>query len=157
MQSQKAYGKDDIKNDQEVTSTFEELSNAHNKIFRDSGILFQDNNNFFRNSHSFYSSRLSADDKQYTYTITVPGYDKEEIKIEMLGEYITVSAQKQKKEADKKDVALEENSAFYQKILLPKDTNKDKISSTLKNGILTITIDKSPSPKKEEAKIVPIN
>ncbi|XVN43009.1 MAG: phage terminase large subunit [Candidatus Rickettsia vulgarisii] len=48
------------------------------------------------------------------------------------------------------------DSVFYEKLSLPKDINKDSISSSLKNGVLTILLPKAPV-KAEEVKKIPIN
>ncbi len=108
---------------------------------------------------SSLNSYLDVNDKQYTLNIEIPGFDKEQIKIELQRDYLIITAQKtqndQAKDANKYSDQQTRN-AFYQKLFLPKDIDKNNISSNLKNGILTVIVPRVPI-KTEDVKFIPIN
>lgn len=142
----------------EYYNPFEQLSKNMDRLWHK--IAIRDNSGYivdgsFMHSTSF-NSYLDSNDKEHILNIEIPGFEKEQVKVELQGEYIIIKAQKA--EENKKD-NLPANSqfrnAFYQKLLLPKDVNKNAITTTLKNGILTIILPKSPI-KTEEIKTIPI-
>lgn len=145
---------------------FEEQSRLLDKIFGNRIAIWhllptwQENDYIFNNTFNRFSYHIEAADKRYIYYITIPGYDKENINIELQGEYLIIKAQGPKNTKEKKDatpVTKEENHLFYQRLSLPRDINKNTISSSLKNGILTIILERTPQPKKVDTKIIPIN
>lgn len=96
------------------------------------------------------NSYLSSDDKQYILNIEIPGFDKEQVKILLQGEYLLVEA---KKATD--NTGKQSSKSVYQRMFLPSDADKANITSSLKNGILTITIPKLPT-KTIEVKTIPV-
>lgn len=122
------------------------------QLFREMDLWLHNRRNFYYFSHYLDNSfniinyYTEANDRQYIYYVEVPGYDKEEIKIELQGEYLVLKGQHLDKEKSR---------SFYQKLFLPKDINKDSISSTLKNGMLSIFLERVQL-KKEDIKAIPI-
>ncbi|KAJ6644811.1 Replicative DNA helicase [Pseudolycoriella hygida] len=99
-------------------------------------------------------SYFNNNEKEYVLNIEIPGFEKEQVKVELQGDYIIIKAQKLLDGPKKEEVSSlnqKSRNSFYQKLFLPKDVNKDTISSSLKNGILTIILPKSPI-KTEEIK-----
>lgn len=104
---------------------------------------------------------ISDDGKGYYITSDLPGIEKEDIKIELKGDYLTI-------EAEKKDEKEEENKRYYRRersygkfsraVLIPEDAEKDigKIEAEFKNGVLKIKMNKIESVKDEGVKRVEI-
>lgn len=86
----------------------------------------------------------------YKLEIAAPGFEKEQVKISVEGNLLTVAAEKE-------DMKLNENenytrkefgfASFKRSFTLPKTVNTEKISAEYKNGILGLTL-----PKIEDAK-----
>ncbi|WP_341764248.1 Hsp20/alpha crystallin family protein [Candidatus Tisiphia endosymbiont of Beris chalybata] len=109
----------------------------------------------FMNNTSF-NSYLNSNDKEYILNIEIPGFEKEQVKVELQGEYIIIKAQKaEKSKKDDSHTNSQRRSSLDQKLFLPKDVNKNGITTSLKNGVLTIILPKSPI-KTEEIKTIPI-
>ena len=83
--------------------------------------------------------------------LAVPGFAKEDFKIDLNEEVLVVTASKEAKEEAKDEKLVRREfsvSAIERRFMLPKDlVDKDAISAKYDNGILTIAI-----PKKEEVK-----
>lgn len=93
----------------------------------------------------------SKDD--YKIEVAAPGLNKEDFKIDLENNVLTVSSEREeKKEANEEKVMRKEfsNYSFTRSFTLPMTVNADKIEASHKDGILYITI-----PKKEEAKEKP--
>ncbi len=82
----------------------------------------------------------------------VPGVDKSDIKISLVGDELNISGEKKSEQKDEKKnyYRLERNyGAFQRSFTLPAEVIADKISAEYNQGVLNITL-----PKTESAKIV---
>jgi HSP20 family protein len=81
--------------------------------------------------------------------VAAPGFDKNEFKIELNNNLLTVSSEKKEEnEVEGEKYTRREYSyqSFKRSFTLPEEVEADKITAEYKNGILNIYI-----PKKEEA------
>ncbi len=87
--------------------------------------------------------------KDFVLTVDLPGFQKEEINVEVTNDYVNIQARKQEaKEAEdkKKNYIRKERSseAYYRRVTLPQEVNSNLAQASLTDGILQITL-----PKKE--------
>ena len=93
---------------------------------------------------------LSASDKEYTITVEVPGAKKDDIKIEVANNVMTISGEKkQKKEEEEKDFYRQERyyGSFQRVLPLPQDADQDHIKAEFNQGVLTVTMPRKDMPK----------
>jgi len=100
---------------------------------------------------------IMEDEKQYTILAELPGVKKEDSKISVENNLLTLSAEKKLYEIpqDAKILLNEVRTRkFERSIRLPEDADSSKISAELKNGILSITVMKKEvvRPKTVEIK-----
>ena len=110
-------------------------------------------NNLLNNSYSMNRSTIKALNNEYLITLTVPGFIKDQIKIDLNGNILTIwaeSSNKTEESDNKKDIS----STFKQVISLNNDIERNSIKSSLKDGILTINIPRIQ--QKIEPKIINI-
>lgn len=91
-------------------------------------------------------------DDVYTMEMDIPGFDKQDVKIEVDdNDYLTITAEKStsndSEDDDKNYVRKERSYGKYQRSFYVGDIDKDNIDATFENGILKVTM-----PKKEEEK-----
>lgn len=87
---------------------------------------------------------------EYLVSLAVPGMKKDDFKIDVDGNLLTISSEKEenKEEKDKKFTRKEYNySSFSRTFTLPEEINKEKIEAKYEEGILKIAL-----PRKEEVK-----
>lgn len=85
----------------------------------------------------------------------VPGFDKDHIKIKVNGNKLFVKGNiEDENKADDSNNYMNKN--FNYVISLYEDVDQKNISSSLKNGILTITLPRI-EVKEQDAKEIPIN
>ena len=102
---------------------------------------------------------LKEKDGKYYLEIDIPGFDKEDIKIELQDGYLTISAEKDDEREDKhaKYLKRERFSGMCSRSYYVGDNVKEEdIKANFKNGILTIAFPKEPEKKVEEKKYIPI-
>lgn len=130
-----------------------ELSNVQREINR----LFD---NFFHGDvqadDSFFSSvwtpavDIAEQDDQYVVKVELPGVNKDDVKITLESNILTIRGEKkQEKEIKEDNYHRMERSygSFQRSFTLPATVKSDKIDAGFKDGILTISL-----PKAEEAK-----
>ena len=134
-----------------------ELSNIDKKIkkfFEDFDSPFNGDWGIKPFGGSAFTPRVDVtEDNENLYVhAEVPGVDKNDIKINLVGDVLTISGEKKSEQKDEKKnyYRIERNyGAFSRSFTLPAEVIYDKITADYKEGVLTITL-----PKTEEAKIV---
>lgn len=118
--------------------------------------FFKPWNEWFDNG--YFPSRLSTmpavniteNNGTYELSLAVPGMKKDDFKIDIDGDILTISSEKEetKEEKEKKFTRKEYNyTAFSRSFTLPSQVNKDKIDALYENGVLKLSL-----PVKEEVK-----
>jgi HSP20 family protein len=93
---------------------------------------------------------LSEDENQYLIEVSAPGFCKEDFKLEMNKQVLSISGvHEEEKEHKQKKFSRKEftKGSFLRKFSLPEGANVDLIEAHYENGILKVHI-----PKLEEAK-----
>ncbi|MBI5769441.1 MAG: Hsp20/alpha crystallin family protein [Verrucomicrobia bacterium] len=94
------------------------------------------------------ASRFPVDlfeDKDHTYVrAELPGVNRDDINVEVVDGFLTISAARKTPAADGKG---EESCSFSRSVALNDSVHADKVSAAYENGLLTVTL-----PKREEAK-----
>ena len=79
----------------------------------------------------FYYTQLNVneDEESYSFEVDLPGFTKNDIKVDLKQNNLILTAKNDSRERNKT-------------VTLPQDIDGDKISASLKNGVLNITIPK---------------
>lgn len=131
-----------------------------NKVFKP---VYSDVFDSFFNSDSFLPKstvvripavNIAENESEFHIELAVPGLKKEDFKINLEQDQLTISAESKSESTDldepKKYNRLEYNySSFVRSFTLPESADQSKIEAEYKDGILLVSIG-----KKEEAKIV---
>lgn len=91
------------------------------------------------NDNYLNHSTIEVLDKEYLITLAIPGFTREQLKLELNGNILTISAEN-KEQSDENNTKKNINSKFKQVISLNTDIERNSIKSSLKDGILTISI-----------------
>ncbi len=88
---------------------------------------------------------IYEDEKGYHLEAELPGAKKDEISLEIKGNYLQIKGEKkEEREESGKRFYLKESSygSFERCFNLPEDLNQEKLEAELKNGVLKINIPK---------------
>lgn len=99
---------------------------------------------------------LEERDDKIVLTAELPGLTDKDVQVEVNKDYLTVKGEKKsvREEKDKNNFFSERSyGSFERTIRLPSEIIKDKIDAAVKDGILTVTLPKSPEAKKDVKKI----
>lgn len=127
--------------------------------FFDTDKFFSQNNLFSEKEWQIPAVNVTETDKAFKLELAVPGYKKEEIKVHVEQDVLTISAEKQeeKKESHEKYTRREFSyGAFNRSFQLPKGTLHEGISARYENGLMSLVIPKSGTSPGGERKQISI-
>lgn len=99
---------------------------------------------------------IAEKEASYEITVELPGIDEKNIEVSMVNGGLTVKGEKkEEKEEKNKDYHLSERryGSFERYFAVPEGVDVDKIAASFKNGVLTVTLPKTPEARKQEKKI----
>lgn len=107
----------------------------------------------------FPAVNIKESEKQFNIELAVPGFSKEDFKIQMDGDVLNISASK-KSETEKKDEKYTRKeysyNSFTRSFTMPANANADAIEAQYNNGILTLDIAKKELPGNPNKKEIAI-
>jgi HSP20 family protein len=119
------------------------------------GDLFDwSNRNFSDTNTTLPSVNIKESSDAFDVEVAAPGFSKDEFKIELDNDLLTISSEKKVENETKEGESFSRREFSYQSFsrsfTLPNTVNSDKIGAKYENGILKVSI-----PKKEEARPKP--
>jgi HSP20 family protein len=92
---------------------------------------------------------VHVDDEAYEITAAVPGFKAEEVKIQILEDVVTLSAEKEHSENADGEYLMRELplGEFSRSVRLPEPVDASKAQAKVEDGVLTLHL-----PKAEEAR-----
>ena len=101
----------------------------------------------FRSTNNKMKCDIYEKGGDYHIEMDIPGFDKDDIKIESKDGYITIRAEKSHEENDeeKNYIRRERTYGSYERSFYLGNFNDNEVNAEFKNGILKITV-----PKKEQ-------
>ena len=114
---------------------------------------FFDDNFFNKKEKNLMKTDIKEKKDKYVIEMDLPGFEKENIKIELNNGYLTISG-KQENKIDEEEEKYVHKERFYgectRSFFVGDNIKEEDIDAEFKNGILKIDI-----PKKEEQKELP--
>ncbi len=92
----------------------------------------------------------------YKITAELPGMAEKDIEVSLTEDTLTIKGEKRQEHEEKDENRyLSERSygSFQRSFSLPSGVDRDKLAATFANGVLTVTLPKTPEAQKQEKKI----
>ena len=112
-------------------------------------------------NYNLMKTDIREDENSYLLEVDLPGYSKDDIKIDITDGYLTINAKVEKENNDEKKNYVrrerftgEVSRSFY----VGDDIKEDEVKANFKNGILTLEVPKlSLEDKKKDKKYIEIS
>jgi HSP20 family protein len=91
------------------------------------------------------ATNIVENEKEFRLDVVLPGWTKEEVKVEIDKDLLKISGEKKEENEDSKDTFLRKefkHQAFERAFTLPKEINHQDIDAEHTNGILSVRIPK---------------
>lgn len=134
---------------QALTKTTERMPTLFDDFFKPWNEWF-DNGGLWGRVMNIPAVNITENKDEFKVALAVPGMKKDDFNIDIDGNMLTISSEKEetKEEKDKKFTRKEYNfSSFSRSFTLPDEVNKEKIEAKYEDGVLKISL-----PRKEELK-----
>jgi len=128
--------------------------------------FFKPWNEWFGNGGSLWNRALTVpavniteNKDEYQVAVAVPGMKKDDFKIDVDGNMLSISCEKEesKEEKDKTFTRKEYNySSFSRSFTLPVEVNKEKIDAKYEDGVLKLSLPRKEEVKKPAAKQIAV-
>ena len=118
------------------------------------------NTNLWARAMNIPAVNVAEHKDEYIVELAVPGMKKDDFAINVDGNILTISSEKEesKEEKEKKFTRKEYNYAsFSRSFTLPDEVNMDKIDAKYENGILKIVLPRKVEAKKIAAKTIAVH
>lgn len=113
-----------------------------------------DNGGFWNRTMKMPAVNVSDNKDNYVVTLAAPGMKKSDFNIDVEGNILTISSEKEesKEEKEAKYTRKEYSySSFSRSFTLPDEVNKEKIDAAYEDGVLKLTLPKTEVSKKAAA------
>lgn len=112
-----------------------------------------------RKENKFMRTDIKEKDGKYILEIDVPGYNKDNIKIELDNGYLIVTAEANKSNEENKDGYIHQERFFgtcSRSYYVGENIKQEEIKASFKNGILEVSFPKEEQEKIESKKYIEI-
>ena len=127
--------------------TFPELREAEKKLYG-------------RRASREMRTDVHEHDDHYEVDVDLPGFKKEEIRLDLENGYLTVSASKNlDEETTKKGKVIRQerySGAMQRSFYVGEDVTAEDVAARFENGVLTLSVPKKDQPKLPEKKTIAI-
>lgn len=99
---------------------------------------------------------LKESDKDVTVRLDLPGVEAKEVDIQLNGNQLVVSGERKEEKEEKGETyhRIERRSGrFSRSMILPCAVQEDEIDATMKDGILTVVLPKSPEAQSRHIEV----
>lgn len=99
---------------------------------------------------------IAEDDNSYVITAELPGLKKEDIKVGVQNDVLTISGERkyEKEEKDKKFHRVERAyGSFSRRFTIPENSDGEKVSAEFKDGILQVHLPKTETVKPKQIEV----
>jgi len=142
-------------------STLDAMDQLFDKLFHRSlwqnermSSLFDESIGAFKDSKP--KINLSESKKAFIIEAELPGVEKDDIKIDVNTNSVTIKADTRREEKEEKEDYYHheiQRSSFFRSIALPSEVNPDEVKAKFKNGLLKLTLPKSKNGKQRTISI----
>ena len=101
-------------------------------------------------------TNILENEKDYLFQVSVPGLKKDDIKIEIDEDVLTISSNFEDSKEEKSDNFYRKEfvkSSFTRSFYVPEDVDVSKIDAKMEDGILNVSIPKKEIEKKKDSKL----
>lgn len=130
----------------------------NNNIFGDSFFDLFKVDDFDNKFSRLMRTDIKETDKEYIFQIEVPGFTKENIKMNLEDGYLNVEATKEKNTNEEGKYLRKERyyGSISRSFYVGEDVTEEDIKASMNDGVLTISLNKNVEKKEKEKKYISI-
>jgi HSP20 family protein len=83
----------------------------------------------------------------------LPGLEQKDVEVELANDVLTISGEKKSETEDKERLFSERYYGRFERRIPVDDVDQDKVAASFNNGVLTVTLPKSPTAQQKVKRI----
>jgi HSP20 family protein len=99
------------------------------------------------------SVEVSETDKEVKVVAEIPGLEQKDVEVELADGVLTISGEKKSETEDKERLFSERYYGRFERRIPVDDVDQDKVAASFKDGVLTVTLPKSPTAQQKVKRI----
>jgi HSP20 family protein len=96
---------------------------------------------------------ISETDKEMKVTAELPGLEEKDVNVELANGVLSISGEKKSETEDRERRFSERYYGRFERRIPVDDVENDKVAASFKNGVLTVTLPKSPAAQEKVRRI----
>src|SRR4051812_17186977 len=141
----------------EEFSPFMTLHREVNRLFDDVMRDFQmtpfGSDRYFDRSLAWPNIEMSETDREVKVTAELPGLEEKDVKVELAGDVLVIKGEKRSETENEEQRFTERCYGSFERRIPVEDVDQDKVSAKFKNGVLTLTLPKTPAAQSKVKRI----
>lgn len=125
------------------------LSEEQSQMFKEMNEMF--NNRMMALKNQYGSSMSDETNDAFVYEFDMPGLEKSDVKMEIVNNVLLIKGEKKKETGN----GVSNSRNYSYSMTLPKNSDAEKITAVMKNGILKVVVSKKEI-KEEKRKSIEI-
>lgn len=148
----RSNGSRDVTTSRNEGNPFLALHREMNRLFDDAFRSFE-MTPLTAQSIGWPSIEVSETENELKVVAELPGLDEKDVNVELTGSLLTISGEKKSEIEDKERRFSERCYGRFERSVPVDDVDQDKVTATFKNGVLTVTLPKSPAAQQKVKRI----
>jgi HSP20 family protein len=96
---------------------------------------------------------VSETDKEVRVTAELPGLEQKDVQLELTNGVLTIKGERKTEAEDKDRLFSERYYGRFERRIQVEDVDEHKVSASFKNGVLTVTLPKTPQAQSKVKRI----
>jgi HSP20 family protein len=130
-----------------------EMNRLFDDVFRGFDLAPFGNDRFSDRAMGWPNIEVSETDKEVQITAELPGLEQKDIDLELANGVLAIRGEKRTETEDKDRLFSERYYGRFERRIPVDEVEEDKVSASFKNGVLTVTLPKSPSAQQKVRRI----
>ena len=137
----------------------EKVPSLFNDFFTPWNEWFDDRSSLYNRLLTMPPVNIVENKNEYIVSMSIPGFKKEDFKIDTEGNMLTIRSEKEESEEEKEMKFTRKEytySSFSRSFTMPEEINREKIEAKYENGILKLFLPRKEETKKISAKQIAV-
>ena len=130
-----------------------EMNRLFDDVFRGFDVTPFGSDRFSDRAMGWPKLEVSETEKDVTVTAELPGLEEKDVEVELANGVLAIRGEKKTEMEDKERLFSERYYGRFERRIPVDDVEQDKVAASFKNGVLTVTLPKSPAAQQKVKRI----
>lgn len=130
-----------------------EMNRLFDDVFRGVDLAPLGTDRFLDRAMGWPNIEVSETDKEVKVTAELPGLEEKDVEVELTNGVLAIRGEKKTENEDKDRLFSERYYGRFERRIPVDEVEQDKVAASFKNGVLTVTLPKSPAAQQKVKRI----